>query len=723
MTFTLSPPPPIHLTGSTRVHRTALAELAAALALPGPEALEVRQTDRPASSAGAPSRGLLLSLVAETAATADLVRHGLIDLHNVDPAVDAFELLIDGGWLIILGTTPRGLLQGVYELHEALLEHGPALPEGFHSAGRFHIPRRIFHQCFMSPWPGSRAEVRSISRLGATHCLVNHDWHPNRNFQAFVRSPIFPEAFDGPTVEANHRGLRRVIEDAADFGLEPALWLTELPCQGGPWVPEGTRQQFLSRYPREVLSDTGTYQGLGLCFGHERVREFYADLVVRFFADFPQVGTLFVFNVDSGGEFCDPLACPRCRGVSKFEQRDRLIRFLIERGEAARPGLRVLTTGWGWDHQAEEFLRRQAALPAASGLYLAAQTDGWQAERQSHAALREARRICRERGQLFIGYDNLHWGDDAAHMLAAPRQARDLQDYPLGVGAKIRRWHELEVDGIFDHWGGWPEDVSCNSLACRAFFLNPLADAETVCGQIARKQFGPTAGPRVLAAWRSLERAQRILSAATTWAPWQWPNWYQGRALAPVPGELVAWDPAKLVTEAMRPKAATGFTYNAGDLPARMHGVGEAWRIAAPHLASASEHLRSAIAAAESAVDADRPVGHAHWWNGEPPVPTRRDHLARQRIYVDNQLAFGREIGLHFELLGRWLGVNRDERAYVATAGETLAELAAACEAAAAQIDALPLGEARAHNPGPWAKLYREKRRRIEAFLTGRREG
>ncbi|MCF7854999.1 MAG: hypothetical protein K9N51_09395, partial [Candidatus Pacebacteria bacterium] len=77
----------------------------------------------------------------------------------------------------------------------------------------------------------------------------------------------------------------------------------------------------------------------------------------------------------------------------------------------------------------------------------------------------------------------------ALHRLRRPPSRRrrthlwglDLQDFPLGVGAKIARWHELEADGVFDHWGAYNETVPSNSVACREFFLNPLADPETVC--------------------------------------------------------------------------------------------------------------------------------------------------------------------------------------------------------------------------------------------------
>jgi hypothetical protein len=244
---------------------------------------------------------------------------------------------VHDGALFVLGSTPRGLLQAVYALGDALAG-GATLTAGFHRHGALHFRERIFHSRF-APWPGERADVRFIGRLGATHCLVSHDWQGSRrSLQGYVTSPVFPRAVDPAEVAANHAGLRRLLDDCNDHGLGAMLWLTELPCQGGPWIPEAQRAEFLTRFPAEVLSDSGTYEGQVLCFSHPQVQEFYRDLLARFFADFPEIETLFLFGLDSSGEFCAPETCPRCRGLSRFAQRDRLVCFMVEEGRKVRPG-------------------------------------------------------------------------------------------------------------------------------------------------------------------------------------------------------------------------------------------------------------------------------------------------------------------------------------------------------------------------------------------------
>ena len=545
----------------------------------------------------------------------------------------------------LTGTTPRGVLQAVWEREDRLKFGQPLV-----ASGSFPFGQRIFHPCFES-WQATRADVRFIARLGATHCLVSHDWMgERRRMQGYVASPVFPDAVDRDVVATNHAGLRRLLDDCADYALGAMIWLTELPCQGGPWVPEPDRQRFLSRYPAEVLSDSGSYEGRVLCFSHPRVQEFYLDLCQRFFAQFPEIETIFLFGLDSSGRFCGP-SCPRCQGLSLFDQRDRLIRFLIE-----HTGRTVLTTGWEWDRDGAEFLRRQAALPARSGVYLAAQKDGWQCERQDHGFLRAVRQVCRERGQTFIGYDNLHWGDDTVHGLG------DIQDFPLGIGAKLRRWRALDADGVFDHWGGFNAQVWSNSVACREFLLDPEADMRV----IADRQFG-AAGPLVFRAWAELEAAHAILSGACSWTPSQWPMWYDFRA-----------------TLQGRPRGTVLPPRDGFNPPEAARVVGEAWAAAYPHYAQAAAHLRAALD-----ITGDQPVGYAHWY--PDTAITRREHIRRQLLYVESVGIAGREIGMQFG----YLAGKRDPRH------------AEACLAAAAFFR--DLGQ-----PKGWSEQYERKARELE---------
>lgn len=693
--ISVNPETPIYMPGTSRVHDTVLRELARVLGEIRTDSLRVIRADAPVSSS------LFVGQLGESKGVQALARQGAINLHNVPPDKDAYEILVHDGTLFLVGNTPRGMLHAVFKLQELLLSSTP-IDAQTHLQGTFQFRERYFHQRF-DEWPGEPADIRYISHLGASHCLLTHDWQGNRrHLQGYVISPMFPDAVDEAEVKTGHRDLRMLINACLDYALEPCLWMTELPCQGGPWVPESTRQRFLRRFPEEMLSDSGTYQGKVLCFGHNRVRDFYRDLLVRFFADFPEVSTFFLFGLDADGEFCDPQTCTRCRGLGKIDQRDRLIRFLIEEGQKVRPGLRVLTTGWGWSGNTEAFLSHQRELPSSSGLYLAAETDGWQPERQLHDLLRAARGLCRQRGQTFVGYDDLHWGDDTVHQL------NDIQDYPLSIGAKLRRWHELQVDGVFDHWGGFNRDISCNSVACREFFLNPLADPAAVCRNIAARQFGDKAGPLVLKAWQALDRAHAALSYACIFPPAQWPGWYQGRNYTPTPEAFSKQG----VQGGEPPRRAGAITYNSPDLSSRLQSVGDAWRLACPHYVEASERLREAAEWAD-----DTPVFYAFWWSGKGKTPSRREHLRRERIYVDSMHVVGREIGIHFSLNALYERVRHDAAAYRQQAKDLLLEDVRACRDAADYLERLKAQGDDRQLDRDWVRLYRGKADGIEAWL------
>ena len=82
--------------GEHRAVTTARAELIGALA---------RTTGRSLSSTN-----FHVGLFEDSPERSDLIRRGLVNLHNVPPGRDAFECLREGGTIYLLGSTPRGVL-------------------------------------------------------------------------------------------------------------------------------------------------------------------------------------------------------------------------------------------------------------------------------------------------------------------------------------------------------------------------------------------------------------------------------------------------------------------------------------------------------------------------------------------------------------------------------------------------------------------------------------
>ncbi len=646
-----------------------------------------------------------ISTLEDTKHRLTFIEKGYTNLHNIPANVEAYEIFDYKGTIVLLGSSPRAMLNAVYEYQEMLMA-GFQLYTGFRYERILNPKMRIFH-CRFAPWPGERHDVRYIAHLGATHCLLTHDWQGDlRRFQGYVKGDLFPDAIEESQRKSNHQKLRSLIDDCKDYGLEASLWITELPCQGGPWTPEHLRQRFLEIYPDEVLSLSGTYQGKVLCFGHPKIQEYYAQLMQRFFTDFPEIKLLFVFGLDANGEFCDPETCPRCKGMSKFDQRDRFLRFLIEEGQKTQPELKVLTTNWGWEmRDIPGFMERQKKMPADCGVFFAAQYDAWQSERQVHDFMLETRKICEENGQLFIGYDNLHWGDDSLHNI------KDIQDFPLGIGAKLRRWEVLEVDGVFDHWGMWSENIWSNSIACREFFINPYTDPTEVAKKIALRQFGPRAGNHVLDAWKQIEHAHRIQSNTCIWPPQQWIGWYAHRATAPIPEEF-----RKVrIGGGLRAKKATHYTYNDGSLQQKLSAVSRTWEDSLPYYQSAMDSLDKAIEIA-----GDGPLFYRYWYNGPEKVPNRTEHLRMQRLYYESVSTMYREIGLHFRIQSIYEQYPDDAEKFRQAAIPWLKKDLQACKDCLALMQQIMEKKLYRHEYHfeIWLKDYPKKIKQIEEYLA-----
>ncbi|HIJ73670.1 MAG TPA: hypothetical protein HPP83_06155 [Candidatus Hydrogenedentes bacterium] len=498
---------------------------------------------------------------------------------------------------------------------------------------------RIFHP--RSPAGGgffdyTREDFAAIRRRGGNTALMMHDWMGEKSLYRFVPSEVFPDAIDPEELERNRAALRRYIEWAKDYGLRVALWICEMPCQGGPWMSEEARAAFLERYPEEVLSDTGTYQGKVVCLGHPRVEEYYRELMRGLLTDFPEVALIQLFTLDSNAEFCSPEACPRHQGVSKIEQRDRLIRLILEEGRKVQPDFRVLTTTWGWQNH-PEFLERQAALPAGSGLFSTPDGEAWSFDRKLTDYLVRQRDLCRDRGQMFLGYDIFLWGDD---VLFPPYER--IYDFPFGIAAKLRRWAHVRADGVFDQWGTEPDLLACNSMALRAFLFDPFQEPEPVLERIAERQFGAAAAPHVLDAWRAIEAAQQVQSDHTYYWHALRHGWSGG--IIKIPPTIEALAPLDGIYSREPHKPAGPIDHAPGDDIERARQLGAAMRDVVAHFDAAVVATERAL----KALEPDHRSFYADLLTDAAPV-SPREHLERQLRTLRLCSGLQRELGHFFE--------------------------------------------------------------------------
>jgi hypothetical protein len=292
----------------------------------------------------------------------------------------------------------------------------------------------------------------------------------------------------------------------------------------------------------------------------------------------------------------------------------------------------VLTTTWGWQNK-EGFLQRQAELPSASGLFSTPDGEAWSFDRKMTDYLFDQRDLCRERGQLFLGYDILFWGDD---LFFPPRDR--LFEFPYGIAAKMRRWAWLQTDGVFDQWGTAAELLASNAFALREFYFDPFQSAGPVVARIAERQYGDAA-PAVLAAWREIEAAQQVQSGHTYyWHPLRH-NW---SAQLGIPPTLEALSPDISYARGEPHKPAGPIDHAPGDAYERAKRIGPALRRAIGHFENARVEFDRAI----RELDLNRSSFYAGLVADVTPIAPV-DQLRRQRQSVRLISEFSREIA-HF---------------------------------------------------------------------------
>ena len=608
----------------------------------------------------------LLGTGYENALIRALEQRGDLQTQHIPRDIDGYELRIVNGLLIVAGANTRAVHYGIHRVEDVIRERG-GIPDGFHETAWPAFGSRVFHPRRWT-FDYRREDFRFLARLGANVAHLTHDWIEEKFFHSFAGSTVFPKIVEPERLDSNRRKLRNYIEQAQDYGLRVYMWICELPCQGGPWLPETARQQFLDLFPPDVLSDSGTYQGKVLCFSHPLVQEHYRQLVRDFFAKFPEVEGILLFGMDSGANLCDPKLCPRCAGLSRIDQRDRLINFLVEEGRRYRPDLTVFTTNWYWDRWPSQFLEHQARLPQGSGVYCTSHTEAWSCDRHVSDTLAEARRITKRTGQVFLGYDIFLSGDDTF------MAAGGLLDFPLGVAAKMRRWDMLKADGVFDQWGTAPELNPANALMVRATMWNPSADPEVLAKMIAVQLYGKAAAGEVCSAWREIEAADRILSENIVfWLP-QRPAWFP-LGIPPTPAGFarlaeeqpqhdlnIGAEPPKgrPIIAVSRPNIKAGpVTYNEGEWSELAAQVGRAYGKVSGHLRNALHHMEAA--------------------------PTRQ--LAVQVPLLRVHAAFTREMGNFFIAASAYARHQDSEyRAALRASVQTLPELMAALRGASGNV-------------------------------------
>lgn len=646
---TSSPIPPakftqIHVISSALPIRTAAENLR--------DFLKARGVDIPMVTAAGTKElfaagTILLGTTTDTPLLARWAKEGRLGVTASDAVGDAYEIVVLDGVVAVNGANARAVLYGVFELEDVIAENG-GVPENFVSRAKPSLNHRLLHPRVQGGFQDYRqSDFEFIARCGANVAHLTHDWMREKTLFSYVPSTAFPNAADAKALERNRASLRKYLDWCQLYGLSGAMWLCEMPCQGGPWRPEPVRKAFLDHFPAECLSDTGTYQGKLLCLAHSKVEQEYRRMMRQFLTDFPGISMFLIFTLDSNGELCDPVTCPRHKGVSKLTQYNRLLALMAEEGRKVRPDFQVFSVAWSWKFRSDaDYLPQQAALPIGVGLTMPPDGEAWSFDRKTTDLLVKARALTREKQQTFLGYDIFLWGDDTVFgqikdsKLPPSLGITKLYDFPLGIAAKLRRWHSLGADGFFDQWGTMAEYVQCNGVALRDLVFHPEntepAKLDAWAQALATRRFGPAAAAQVLAAWKEIEAAQQIQSDHTYYWHHLRPQWSAPVLQCPI--TLEALNATELThnghtsAEPSKPYGSRDYSPYRDDVTCAK-ALAPALREAAAHFSKAHAHLQAA--AAKVPVDARSSLDH--WHQPEPGALARltpRQALDEQIISV-----------------------------------------------------------------------------------------
>lgn len=630
--------------------------------------LKARGTDLPivtdANSTEAPAPGtIFLGTTADTPALARWAQEGRLHVTASVPAGDGYEIAVVEDCLALNGANARAVLYAAFELEDVVALHG-GVPRDFGSRAEPALNYRLLHpRAVRGDFHGyRRSDFEFLARCGGNVAHLTHDWMKEKTLFSYVPSTAFPKAADAKTLDRNRASLHKYLDWCQLYGLSGAMWLCEMPCQGGPWMPEPVREAFLDRFPAECLSDTGTYQGKLPCLAHPQVDQEYRRMMRQFLTDFPGISMILVFTLDSNGELCDPATCPRHKGVSKLIQYNRLLTLMTEEGRKVRPEFRVFSVGWSWKFRsAPDYLSQQAALPIGAGLTMPPDGEAWSFDRKTTDLLVASRELTRGKGQMFLGYDIFFWGDDTVFKpikdsrLPAGLGTTKLYDFPLGIAAKLRRWQQLGADGFFDQWGTLAECIQPNAVALRELTFHPerlRADKLDAWAQhLATRRYGSAAARHLLAAWKEIEAAQQLQSDHTYYWHLLRPAWSAPVLQCPLTREALT---AAELTHNGLSSAEPSKPYGAHDYSPYRDDVSCA-RALAPALREAAGHFGKALAHLQSAlplVPTDGGSTLDHWHQPEFGAPARltpRQALDEQIIAVRLQEQCQRRMSRFFQ--------------------------------------------------------------------------
>jgi hypothetical protein len=467
--------------------------------------------------------GLELSIVEGTAG------NGITLAVNGQQKEDGFSLRAAPakGQILVEGSSPRAVYQGVLLLEDYLAEH-PSVPRSFNRIVVFPFKDRylIWDALLTGQNKGAigfnlERHVREAVRLGYTGMVCNrfvgmtivHQGHPRDPYpwytywgpsmDQFVASPLFEGVFPKDYLARNLADLRYVVGVVESFGMKPVFMGYE-----PRFVPEAFLKQHPDlRGPRvdhPLRSMTPRYS---LCTDQPEVLGHYRILARRLAEEVPALSEMHIIFHDSGAGLCwEKGGYPGRNGPAHCKNvpmGDRMRKFFtaIRQGfrDAGRDIALVAQPHGSSRGEIDEFFDR---VPKEID-FTAGNWASWSLSYQDPLGI-DRYVLSRQRatGRRTLYYQQHFFGFDVAPTSEFP--------LPYYLAERLGRARELGLD-VLNTLGGIVsppiKERSAMQEIYRQFLLEPGISSDALVEQVARDLGGPQGGEVLVAAWKDIHAA------------------------------------------------------------------------------------------------------------------------------------------------------------------------------------------------------------------------
>ncbi|MBP6507085.1 MAG: hypothetical protein KA257_05925 [Opitutaceae bacterium] len=469
----------------------------------------------PASGAAAGKR-FLLGREINQPEIRRLGENGKLNIHDVSAEDDGFHLKRIGEDIVVAGANPRGVLYGVYAF-EDFVEAGATETLDVRKVPYFRQrgsgPVYSFNRYVnlaTEDFPEGKAIY--LSRLGINQLT---DQGVGASLHDFVDSDVFP--FQRSVAEVNslqprppdfRRKVKAMAALCRKYGIDQYVFLSE------PVLPRDAAR--LDQYPPEALGAVqrpwgGDKDGrdVTLCVSSPIVQAHLRNMMEKFAREYPDVKGVIFYNMDMSHWICTPALCPRCRAVctdspadvyNPWETQAKLVTLLAEAAHAGNPAFDFRL--WGAVHYHGE--RFDKMIHAARGYN--SLLSGWSGSDRCVMVPDSARPDPAFLTTLQVAADRGVPAHVAFEFNNLETVARSLP-FPFHVTDALKKFKAWGVRNTTEIFGTVAEHNSINALVTREFQWDPDQDPAGVLAELARRQFGAKAGPRMYDAWQEVERA------------------------------------------------------------------------------------------------------------------------------------------------------------------------------------------------------------------------